>query len=61
MLHTVDAQMFVRFALRLNIEKSAPKDPRMTLTCSRSKVPKCIVDTFPMPNFLSISLYGELF
>ena len=36
--------------------KSAPNDPQMTLTCSRSKIPRCMSHTPPGPKFSSVSL-----
>ncbi len=86
-----------RFQATAQFEKSAPYDPRMALTCSRSKyliflpkkhprdpscrhfrstrrhfrvmtltysrskVPKCLPHTPPRPNFSSVWLYGEPF
>ncbi len=64
--YTLEAQIFVRFALRWTVfelylffRKSALDDPNTTLTRSRSKVHICIIhaSTSPRPNFLSVSLY----
>ncbi len=64
------AHIFIHFALwwavfklRPNFGKSAPHYPKMTLTCSRSKVPICIlrVHKNPRSNFSSVSLYDEQF
>ncbi len=41
--------------------KSAPNDPKMTLTCSRSNVYIYLLHTSPRPKFSSISLYNEQF
>ncbi len=35
--------------------------PQMTLTCSRSKIPRCLVHPPPRPKFSSVSLYDEQF
>ena len=63
-----EAQIFICFALRRavhellpNFQKSAPNDPHMTLTCSRSKTPTCMLHTPPRPKFSSVSLYDKQF
>ncbi len=35
--------------------------PQMTLTCSRSKIPTCMLHTPPGPKFSSVSLYDKPF
>ena len=35
--------------------------PQMTFTCSRSKIPICMLQTPPRPKFSSVSLYDEPF
>ncbi len=64
--YTPVAKSFVSFTLPWavcgpNIGKGAPNDPKMTLTCLRSKVHICIQHTSPAPKFPSVSLYDEPF
>ncbi len=61
---TPEAQIFICFTLRWalfkfqpNFGKSAPNDPQITLTSSRSKVHISILHTSPRPKSSSISLY----
>ncbi len=64
--YTPETQIFVRFTLWLAIfeyrpffQKSDQMSPQMTLTCSRLKIPICMLYTPPRPKFLSVSLYNE--
>ncbi len=50
-----------RFWVKPNFWKSALNDPKVTLTCSRSKIPSCMVRTPTGHKFSSVSLYGEPF
>ncbi len=67
-MHTPGTQFFVRFSLRWAIfelrpyfGKCAPNDPKITLTCYRSKVHICILYTSRSPKYSSFSLYDEPF
>ena len=67
--YTPEAQLFISFALRWpvfqlrpNFGKSAPNYPKMTLTCSRSKVHILILHTSPRPKlFVRFALRWAVF
>ncbi len=49
------------FGLQTNLEKSAQNDPKMTLTSSRSKVPKCLPHTPEAQSYVSFTLRWPIF